>query len=203
MGTVYVYKLGDTGIYKVGKTKDLTRRQGTYETISTEPLIPYAHIETANEDEVETFIKHRLQSRRWLGGKGRELYEVNEAEIDDVVAAAVAWNDDVIPKLAAAERLSRLRCDNHVLTPSDVERELHRELMRLRQVELTAAQERLRIETELKIVMQTAARLDGIATWTNETKTTFDTARLKRDRPELYGEYYNKVTVTRPFKVRW
>jgi hypothetical protein len=46
MGTVSVYKLGDTGIYKVGKTKDLTRRRGAYEAISTEPLIPYAQVET-------------------------------------------------------------------------------------------------------------------------------------------------------------
>jgi hypothetical protein len=143
MGTVYVYKLGDTGIYKVGETKDLTRRRGTYETISTEPLTPYAQIETINEDELETFIKHRLQSRRWLGGEGRELYEVDEAELDDAIAAAVVWNGDVLPKMAAADRLSRQQCDNHVLTPSDVEKELHRELMRLRQVELTAAQERL------------------------------------------------------------
>jgi hypothetical protein len=150
MGTVYVYKLGGTGIYKVGKTKDLTRRRGTYETISTEPLIPIAQIETTNEDEVETFIKHRLQSRRWLGGAGRELYEVDQAELDSTIAAAEKWNDVVLPKVFEAERLSRKQSDGRVLTPGDVERELHRELMRLRQIELTAAQERQRIETELK-----------------------------------------------------
>lgn len=48
MGTAYVYSLGDTGIYKVGKTKDLEKRQGTYETISTERLNLYAQIETPN-----------------------------------------------------------------------------------------------------------------------------------------------------------
>jgi hypothetical protein len=34
VGPVYVYKLGDTGIYKLDETKDLTRRRGTSETIS-------------------------------------------------------------------------------------------------------------------------------------------------------------------------
>jgi hypothetical protein len=34
---VYVYRLGDSGIYKFGKIKDLGKRQGAYETISTEP----------------------------------------------------------------------------------------------------------------------------------------------------------------------
>ena len=90
MGPVHVYKLGDTGIYKVGKSKDLTRRRGTYKTISTEQLIPYAQIETTNEDEVETFIKHRLQSRRWLDGKGRELHEVGATELDGVEPGATA-----------------------------------------------------------------------------------------------------------------
>src|SRR6266852_2267886 len=160
MGTVYVYKLGDTGIYKVGKTKDLKKRQGDYETISTEPLILYAEIETNDRAEVEKFMKHRLQSRRWLGGQGRELYEVGRAELDEVIAAAEKWNSDVLPKMVEAEKLSRQRCDGRVLMPSDVERELHRELMRLRQVELTAVQEQERIKTELKILMQTASRLE-------------------------------------------
>ena len=63
-GIAYVYKLGDTGIYKVGKTTDLEKRQGTYETISTEPLVLHAQIETINQSEVEKFMKDRLQSHR-------------------------------------------------------------------------------------------------------------------------------------------
>lgn len=203
MGTVYVYRLGDSGIYKIGRTKDLGKRQGAYETISIEPLILYAEIETSDQSEVETFVKHRLQSRRWLDGKGRELYEVSETELDDVLVAAGKWNSDVLPTLVEAERLTRKQSDGRVLTPGDAERELHRELMRLRQIELTAAQERKRIETELKILMQTASVLDGIATWKNKSATTFDTARLKRERPDVHDQYYTKVTVSRPFEVRW
>jgi hypothetical protein len=33
MGTAYVYRLSDTGVYKVGKTKNIEKRQTTYETI--------------------------------------------------------------------------------------------------------------------------------------------------------------------------
>jgi hypothetical protein len=203
MGTVYVYSLGGSGIYKVGHTKDLEKRQGTYETISTERLVLHAQIETPSQTEVEKFIKHRLQSRRWLGGQGRELYEVGETELDDVIAAARRWNSDVLPKLGEAKKLANQQSDGRVLMPSDIERGLHRELMRLRQVELTAAQERQRIETELKILMQTASRLDGIATWKNKTTTTFDIERLKRERRELHDAYYTKITISRPFEVRW
>lgn len=74
--------------------------------------------------------------------------------------------------------------------------------MRLRQIELTAAQERRRIETELKILMQAASRLEGIAVWKNKPTPTFETGRLKRERPELHAEY-TKITITRPFEVRW
>ena len=203
MGTAYVYKLGDTGIYKIGKTKDLERRQGAYETISTERLVLYAQIETTHQGEVEKLMKHKLLSHRWLGGEGRELYEVGRAELDEVIAAAERWNSDVLPKMIEAAKLSRQRCDGRVLVPRDTERELHRELLRLRQVELTAIQEQERIRAELMILMQTASRLDGIVTWKNETRTTFDIARLKRERRELHDEYNNKVTITRPFKVRW
>lgn len=99
-----------------------------------------------------------------------------------MIAAAEKWNSDVVPKMVEAEKLSRQRCDGRVLIPGDIERELHRELFRLRQVELTAIQEQERIQTQLKILMQTASRLEGIVTWKNETRTTFDTARLKRER---------------------
>lgn len=203
MGTAYVYSLGDTGIYKVGRTKDLEKRQGAYETISTERLVLYAQIETSNETGIEKFMKDRLQSRRWLGSRGRELYEVGQAELDEVIAAAENWNSDVLPKMVEAAKLSKQRCDGRVLVPGDIERELHRELLRLRQIELTAAQEQERIQTELKILMQTASRLDGIVTWKNETRATFDAARLKGERREIHDEYNNKVTITRPFKVRW
>ena len=157
---------------------------------------------TTDEAEIERFIKHRLQSRRWVGGKGRELYQVREAELDTVIGAARTWNSDVLPKLVEAERLSRTQCEERVLTPSEVERELHRELMCLRQIELTAAQEQERICAELKILMQTASRLEGIATWRNETKPTFDLRGFKRDHPGLHDEYI-KLTLSRPFKVRW
>jgi Meiotically up-regulated gene 113 len=202
-GIAYVYKLGDTGIYKVGKTTDLEKRQGTYETISTEPLDLYAQIETINQSEVEKFMKERLQSRRWLGGRGRELYEVDRAELDEVIDAARRFSLETLPKLIEAERLTKQESDGRVLTPGDVEKELHRELLRLRQVELMAQQEQRRIAAELKLLMQTASRIDGIVKWKNKTTTTLDTARLKRERRDIHDAFYTKFTITRPFEVRW
>jgi hypothetical protein len=199
----YVFRLGDTGIYKVGKTNDLKKRQSAHETISLEPLVLYAQIETNNKSAVETFIKHRLQSQRWMGGAGRELYEVAQSEMDDVIAAATQWNDEVMPKMAEVAKLTKQQCDGRILKPDELARELHRDLMRLRQVELTAKQEMVRIETELKLVMQTASQLEGIAVWRNKTSTSLDIDRLKQERRDVYDAYYTRVTHTRPFEPRW
>src|SRR5258706_10989266 len=99
MPVAYVFRLGQTGIFKVGKTESLSKRQSTYETISTEELILYAQIETTNKSAVETFIKHRLQSHRWLVGAGRELYKPPKDYLDEVIVAATRWNAEMLPKL--------------------------------------------------------------------------------------------------------
>jgi hypothetical protein len=199
----YVFRLGDTGIYKVGKTNDLKKRQSAHETISTEPLVLCAQIETNNKSALETIIKHRLQSHRWMDGAGRELYKAEPSVIEEVIAFAAQWNADVMPKMAEAAKLTKQQCDGRILKPSELERELHRELMRLRQVELTAKQEMARIETELKLLMQTASQLQGIAVWKNKSSTSLDSDRLKRERRDVYDAYYTRVTHTRPFEPRW
>lgn len=204
MGWAYVLKYGEVGNrYKIGKAKDLEARRKALAAASFERLIPYAEIESEQHAQIETFIKHRLQSRRWLGGDGIDQYEVDQAELDEVITAAELWNREMLPRMAEAARLTKLRCNGTVLTPGDVERELHRELMRLRQVEQTTQQEMRRVEMELKLIMGTASRLEGIVTWQNQTSTSFNLARFKREQRPLHDEYYDKVTVTRPFDVRW
>ena len=202
-GYVYVYKLGGSGIIKVGKAKNPDTRRAAYRTISTEPLVEYARIPTTCEHELEKFIKSRLQSRRWLDSEGRELYEVDEVELDQVIEAARDWDANVLPRIAEAAALSKLATDGTVLTPGQLEQEQHRELLRWRQVELTAKQEQARIVAQFQLTMRAAAVLSGIATWETQTATTFDEARFKLEHPPLYDEYHSKVNVTRPFRVRW
>jgi hypothetical protein len=74
--------------------------------------------------------------------------------------------------------------------------------MRLRQVELTAKQERERIEAQLKLVMRAASTLRGIATWQSSPKEQFEETRFKKEHPEL-AIAYTKALAVRPFKIRW
>jgi Meiotically up-regulated gene 113 len=202
MPVAYVFQLGQTGVFKVGKAESLSKRQSTYETISTEELILYAEIETTNKSAVETFIKHRLQSHRWLDGAGRELYKPPEDYLDEVIAAATRWNAEMLPKLAEVGRLTKQSCDGRVLKPSELVQELYVELLEWRQKELTARQEMTRISTEIQLVMQTASEIEGVAVWKNKPTTTFQTSRLKKERRDIY-DAYALVTQTRPFTPRW
>jgi T5orf172 domain len=203
LGFVYVLKIGESGnLYKVGKAKDHEQRRKALGTGSAEKLYEYALIESSRYSDIETVIKHRLQGCKWLGGEGREIYEVEEAELAAVLKAARLWDMDVLPMLAEAEKLGRQASDGTVLTPGEVERELYREAMRLRQVELTAKQERERIEAQLKLVMRAASTLRGIATWQSSPKEQFEETRFKKEHPEL-AIAYTKTLAVRPFKIRW
>ena len=199
----YVYRLGETGIYKVGKTTDLEQREKAFDTILTEERVLHAKIETTDHTAVENFIKEQLQAHRWLDGKGKDLYQVEREVVEVVIEAARRFNAETLPRIAEAKKLVKLQADGRVLTPGDVERELHRELLIWRQREAIAQQEMERIKAELMLVMQAASQLDGIATFKNKLTPTLDQARLKRELREVYDAYHTKVTITRPFNVRW
>jgi hypothetical protein len=161
----YVYRLGDTGIYKVGNTNDLQKRQSTHETISTVPVIEHARIETSNKSAVETYMKHRLQARRAIGLKGKDLYKVDQTELDPVVEAAREWNALVLPRMVEAALLSKQPCDpSLVLAADDDQVAMYRKILVLKQIELEAMHERERIETELQLRMGSASTLTGVAT---------------------------------------
>ena len=112
------------------------------------------------------------------------------------------FDADTLPRISAATRLTKAQADGRVLTPGQIERDLHRELLEWRQAEARAQQEMRRIKTELMLIMQTASRLDGIVVWESRMKPTFEEARFKRENPKL-AEPYIKYAHERSFKPRW
>lgn len=198
----YVYRLGESGIYKIGKTTDLKRREKTFQTISTEALVLHAEIETTNHTEVENFLKARLLSYRWLDGPGKDLYKADRDVMDAAIEAARRFSADTLPRLSEAEQLAEVRADGRVLTPSEVEQELHHELLGWRQAELLAHQEQRRIKAELMLTMGAASRLEGIATFESQDRSGFDGKRFQLENPTLAAPYVKQIHV-RPFCPRW
>jgi len=198
----YVYRLGESGIYKVGKTVDLERREKTFQTISTEQLALHARIETTNHTEVENFLKARLLSYRWLDGPGKDLYRAPRDVMDAAIEAARAFNSNTLPRLNEAKNLATVRSDGSVLTPSDVHKALYHELFEWRQAELLAQQEVRRIKAELMVTMGAASQLEGIATWVSQDRRLFDGKRFQLENPDLAAPYIESVHV-RPFVPGW
>jgi hypothetical protein len=202
VGNAYVYRLGDTGIYKVGKSKDPSKRLAAYETISLEEVIEYACIPTNYQEKVETYIKDRLGSYRWRGAKGTELFKVDRHKLDEVIAEAREFDAHVLPKLASAARLAKQPCDGQVLTPDDAKWDMYWRALTLKQAEDTARYERISIEADLKLFMDRASALDGIATFRSEQRGELDRKGLKAKYPEVHAEF-NQPAHRRPFKMRW
>jgi hypothetical protein len=198
----YVYRLGESGIYKVGKTNNLERRQQAFETISTEQLVLYATIETTDHTEVENFIKARLQSYRWLEGSGKDLYKAQREVVDAAIEAAREFSAETLPRLGEAEKLAEVRSDGRVLTPSEVHQQLQHKLLEWKQAELLAQQEVRRIRAELMLIMGAASRLDGIATFESQDRPWFDGKRFQLENPALVAPYIRQIHV-RPFCPRW
>ncbi|MHB8695772.1 MAG: GIY-YIG nuclease family protein [Solirubrobacteraceae bacterium] len=201
MPFAYVYGLGDTGIYKVGSETTPGTRKAAYDTISTEPVVEYARIETNSQFKVETYIKDRLGSYRYRGAKGTELFKVDRDKLDEVILEAREFNDHVLPKLASAARLAKQTCDGTVVMPGDAEWDMYWRALSLKQVEGTAKYERLGIEADMKIFMHRAAELDGIARWRSVITPTFQTALFKKAHPDIHEKFTEPLT-SRRFKLR-
>ncbi len=88
-----------------------------------------------------------------------------------------------------------------ILQPGDDEWEMHRRLLQVREAEHGLVIERTRFENELKLVIGTAAGLDGIATWKSHSVKKFDEASFKRTEPDLYEAFVREAR-TRKFLLR-
>jgi hypothetical protein len=203
VGYVYVLKIGTAAnLWKIGKAKNQSERLKAHRTMSTERLLPYVEIASVHYSDLETFVTHRLQGRRWLSGEGSEIYEADRSVIDEAVAAAQQWEAIVLPRMRQAAELAGQSCDGTALTPDEAVMELHRERLRWKQAEWIAKQEGERIDAELKLIIGVASELLGVATWRSGVATDFDEARFRCEHEELY-EAYRITKPIRPFKIRW
>jgi hypothetical protein len=202
-GSAYVLKIGTAAdLYKIGKAKNYEERLKAHRTMSVERLTLYAEIETEHYGEIETYLKHLLQGHRWTGGEGRELYQAQPGVIDDAVAAARDRATVVLPRMARAAALTALVSDGTVLTPDAAIKALHRERLRLKQVEWEAKHEGERIDADLKLIMNAASEIAGVATFRSGETRDFNETRFRRENEEMY-ERYTDLKPSRQFKIRW
>jgi predicted GIY-YIG superfamily endonuclease len=102
MGYVYIYRSGVGNVFKIGRSSDVARRIRTHATGNPERLTEFAVIETEYASKCETYLHHRLRSKRSTHSDGNEWFEVDPDELDAVVADARHYADEILPMIAEA-----------------------------------------------------------------------------------------------------
>jgi predicted GIY-YIG superfamily endonuclease len=189
MGCVYIYRSGEGNVFKIGRATDLARRIKTHATGNPERLTEFAVIETQHASQCETYLHHRLRTKRSTRSDGNEWFEVDPDELTALVEDARHYAEKVLPKIAEAERLSEETCDDRILQPTDDMLETYRTLVGVRERYDTLGFEKDRLEAELKLMIGTASRIERVADWKTVVSRKFDTDLFKTARPDLYPSF--------------
>jgi hypothetical protein len=189
MGYVYIYECGEN-LYKIGKAVDLDKRIKALSTGNPYPLTEVDVIETDQMSKCETFLHHRLRSKRSGRSRATEIFEVDRVELTALIAEARKYLDDTLPKVAEAERLAAEESeDNVVLEPTEAHLATYRRLVEVREAYESLALEKERLEAEIKIAMGSAGAMEGVATWKTVVARKFDQEAFSDAHPELYAAY--------------
>src|SRR5262245_66613392 len=122
-----------------------------HSTGNPDPLTEFAVIETEDAFKCETYLHHRLRSRRSTRSDGTACFEVDPEELSSLVDDARHYVSEVLPTIAAAERLSEATCDDRVLVPTADVLAAHRELLRVREQHDTFGFRKEYLEAKLKL----------------------------------------------------
>jgi hypothetical protein len=197
MGFVYVYRSGDQNVFKIGKAKDVDRRIKTHATGNPEPLTEFDVIESDHYVQCETYLHHRLRSKRSTRGGGTEWFEVGADELRAILADARHYANEVLPMLAEAERLSTQECDGRMLEPVNGVVETYRALVKVREDHDTLGYEKDHLEAQLKLAIGTAVGIERVADWKMVVQQRLDGERLEIERPDVHAAFQRETRFRR------
>jgi hypothetical protein len=189
MPFVYIYRSGDTNSFKIGKAVDLARRKKALVTGNPEPLTEFDVIETAHAAQVETYLHHRLRSRRVLKSEGNEWFQLDADELSDVIRDARHYAEQVLPMLADADLLAEAECEDRILEPTPEDWDLYLDLLRARERYETLEYDVKLLEARLKLAIGTASGMERVASWRSVITPRFDSTAFAVAHPELHHQF--------------
>lgn len=192
MGFVYIYRSGDADVFKIGKAKDVGRRIKTHVTGNPEPLTEFDVIESEHYVQCETYLHHRLRSKRSTRSEGTEWFEVDPDELRTMIADARHYAEEVVPMIAECELLAAQECEDRVLQPTESVMETYRALVLVREQHDTLGFERDYLEAQLKRIIGTASGIERVADWKTVVSHRLDGERLKDERPDVYTAFLSE-----------
>jgi hypothetical protein len=192
MGYVYIYRSGDGNIFKIGKAKDVAKRIKTHATGNPEPLTEFDVIESEHYMQCETYLHHRLRTKRSTRSDATEWFEVDPDELRALIADARHYADHVLPLMAEAERLSEEQCDGRMLQPSAEVFDTYRALLKVREDYDTLGFQKDYLEARVKRVIGTATGIERVANWNTVVAHRLDGERLRAELPDVYTAFLSE-----------
>jgi predicted GIY-YIG superfamily endonuclease len=193
MRCVYIYRSGERNVFKIGRATDLARRLKTHATGNPEPLTEFDVIETEHAVQCETYMHHRLRSKQYRRGEGKEWFEVDPDELAQVISDARHYLAEMLPAIAEAGLLSAQACEDRVLQPTDGVMETYRALVLVREKHDTLGFEKDYLEAQLKKIIGTATGIDRVADWKTIHSHRLDGDLLKQEQPHIFDTYYRET----------
>jgi predicted phage-related endonuclease len=201
MAYVYIFQHGKENKFKIGRTKkpvDIRLRDlqtgNPYLTI-------FDVIETEHDAKVENYMHRRLATKKVINGSAAdEFYGTSIDELQPIIVEAKDYNREYLPTIEKAEEIGTKEPDGSTKDPGNATVEMHHKLLEIEEkmAQLESSFEYLK--AEIKIAMDTASELRGIATWKNVTSHRLNLESLKTEHPDIYEKYLSTAT-NRVFKL--
>lgn len=192
MGCVYFAKRASESVFKIGSTRCLPNRIRAHST--TDPTLSmHRTIDVEDHGRCETHLHKYFEHLRVPGT--REFFGLTPEQLEEADASARWFHSEFVPMEKAAAQFSNQASQPSIIQPAAREKEIYRELREVREKEYRLALRREFLENELKVVIGTAAGLDGIARWGSHVRKRFDQPQFKLDSPSVYAEYLREKVI--------
>lgn len=193
---VYIFREGNSNIFKIGLTRDLnlSHRRRQLNSGSSLGLREFEVIHTDHPEELEAFLHRLLRHRNVERHGGKEFFEMlSENHMREVLKHAEPMFRKNRVAIESVSPLEKVECQGSYVQASQSDFELLDELRRLntrlREIEDEAAFVRFEkemLECELKAKIGNAPGIDGIATWESNVTRRFCLPLFQEREPEIY-----------------
>ena len=194
MPTVYLLSDQQTQFIKIGRATNFTDRYANLRTANPWLGIGYL-LETEHASYVEKCMHYRFAHLRQEG----EFFDVSLTEAKDYLeqvqqTVQLIFNPDV-------EALANITPNEDLIEPDASDWELITKISELN-AEIAAIElKRDALEVALKLKIGESGGIRNMATWANQIRNSFDSARFREENPGVY-EQYQRETTSRIFKYR-
>jgi hypothetical protein len=193
---VYVMKMGNEDVFKIGKAGDVEARREQFLTGNPHPPIIVDWIETDDPSALEKHLHGLYLSRRLR----REFFELTPDEADEAGRVGRVFVANFLPQEREVKRLAKLDSDGVKRAPDERDQERHRQLLAAREAKYRAEIACLWVENETKLSIGTGDGVDGLFSWKTCLVPDFDEAAFRVAYPELYDEHV-RATRQRRFRL--